>query len=66
MAGVLELIGEYFFKGPQTVGPSVQMGMGRSNLTLLELQTAKEVLQEIFDVAPEEVEEMIQQRLIDL
>jgi len=61
MAGVLELIGEYFFKSPQCVGPRVQ---SRYDLTLLELEIAKEILQEIFGVEPEDVEDMIEQRLV--
>ncbi len=63
MAGVLELIGEYFFKPSQCIGPRVQ---SRYDLTLLELEIAKEILQEVFGIAPEDVEEMIQQRLIEL
>jgi hypothetical protein len=64
MAGVLELIGVRFFKGPQTIGP--RMLIGRHNLTLLELEVAKEILQEVFGVAPEDVEEMIHRRLTEL
>lgn len=63
MAGVLELIGGYFFKTPQCISPRVQ---SRYDLTLLELEMAKEILQEVFGVEPEDVEVMIQQRLIEL
>ena len=62
MAGVLELIGEYFFKSPQCVGPRVQ---SRYDLTLLELEIAKEILQEVFGIELDEVEVMIQKRLIE-
>jgi hypothetical protein len=61
MAGVLELIGEYLFKSPQCVGPRVK---SRYDLTLLELEMAKEILQEVFNIEPEDVEGMIEQRLI--
>ena len=61
MAGVLEFIGEYFFKSPQCIGPRVQC---RYDLTLLELEMAKEILQEVFGIEPEEVEGMIEQRLV--
>jgi hypothetical protein len=64
MAGVLELIGGYLFKGPQIAWHGAQMG--KSNLTLLELMVAKEILQEVFAVSAEDVEEMIQQRLTEL
>jgi hypothetical protein len=62
MAGVLEFIGEYLFKPPQSIRPCVQ---SRYDLTLLELETAKEILQEVFGVEPEDVEDMIQNRLVE-
>jgi hypothetical protein len=58
MAGVLELIGWPLFKGSQNrahiypLDPRAQ-----------ELEIAKEILAEIFDVLVPEVEEMIRQRL---
>jgi hypothetical protein len=61
MAGVLELIGGYFFK-PQSIRPCVQ---SRYDLTILELEIAKEILQEVFGIEPEDVEDMIQKRLIE-
>jgi len=60
MAGVLELIGWPLFRGPQTkacmypLSPKAQ-----------ELEIAKEILAEVFDVPVPEVEEMIKQRLIE-
>jgi hypothetical protein len=62
MAGVLEFLGEYLFKPSQSVRPCVQSGS--FDLTLLELEIAKEILQEVFDIAPEDVEDIIEQRLI--
>jgi hypothetical protein len=63
MAGVLELIGERFFKGPQIMGPRALRG--RANLTFIELEVAEEILQEVFRMRAEDVEEMIPQRLIE-
>lgn len=62
MAGVLEFIGEYLFKPPQSIRPCVRC---RYDLTLMELEIAKEILQEVFGIEPEEVEDLIQKRLIE-
>jgi hypothetical protein len=64
MAGVLEFLGEYLFKPSQSIRPCVHSGS--FDLTLLELEIAKEILQEVFGIPPEDVEVMIQQRLIEL
>jgi hypothetical protein len=62
MAGVLEFLGEYLFKPSQSIRPCVQSG--RFDLTLLELEIAKEILQEVFGIEAEDVEDMIEWRLI--
>jgi hypothetical protein len=60
MAGVLELIGWPLFKGPQN-----KACMYPLDLRAQELEVAKEILAEIFDVSVPEVEEMIRQRLAE-
>ncbi len=60
MAGVLELIGWPVFKGPQN-----KACMYPLDPTAQELEMAKEVLAEVFDISMPEVEEMIRQRLIE-
>jgi|WetSurMetagenome_2_1015567.scaffolds.fasta_scaffold1315918_1 hypothetical protein len=60
MAGVLELIGLTLFKGPQN-----RACMYPLSPTAQELEVAKEILAEVFDVPVHEVEEMIKQRLLE-
>jgi hypothetical protein len=60
MAGVLELIGWPLFRGPQT-----KTGMYPLSPKAQELEIAKEILAEVFEVSVPEVEEMIRQRLLE-
>lgn len=62
LAGVLELLGGHLFKPSQSIRPCVQ---SRYDLTLLELEIAEEILQEVFGIEPDDVEAMIQKRLIE-
>jgi len=57
MAGVLELI-----RGPQRRLVKRSEGSPKANLKALELQTAMEILAEVFGIGTSEVEEMLQQR----
>ena len=60
MAGVLERMRR---SKKQLVKPL--SSLAASSPKVLELQTAKEILAEVFHVRPSEVEDMIQQRLED-
>jgi hypothetical protein len=60
MAGVLELIGWPIFRGPQN-----RASMYPLDPKVQELEIAKEILAEVFDVSVPEVEEMIRLRLLE-
>lgn len=45
--------------------PGLNVAQGRLPITLLELQIAKEILGEIFDVTPRDVDEMIERRVVE-
>jgi hypothetical protein len=63
MAGVLAQL-RWPLQRRQKVEPRVFPSY-RTDLKGLELETAKEILKEVFGTTPDEVEEMIRQRLAD-
>jgi hypothetical protein len=62
MGGVLERLKWPLLKR-QPYCPCVPLHMRRVDLPIMQLETAKEILGEVFDTSSSEVDEMIRQRL---
>lgn len=64
MGGVLERL-KWPLNKRQPYGPCVPLHMRRIDLPIMQLETAKEILGEVFDTSSSEVDEMIRQRLAE-
>ncbi len=64
MGGVLEHL-RWPLNKRQQYGPSVPLHMRRIDLPIMQLDTAKEILGEVFDTTSSEVDEMIRLRLAE-
>ena len=64
MGGVLERL-KWSLSGRQQHGPYAPLQMRRVNLPIMQLETAKEILGEVFDTSSSEVDEMIRERLAE-
>jgi hypothetical protein len=64
MGGVLEHL-RWPLSRRQPYGPCVPLNMRRIDLPIMQLETAKEILGEVFDTSSSEVDEMIRLRLAE-
>jgi len=64
MGGVLERL-RWPLNRRLPYGPCVPLHMRRIDLPIMQLETAKEILSEVFDTSSSEVDEMIRQRLAE-
>ena len=64
MGGVLERL-RWPLNKRQPYGPCVPLHMRRIDMPIMQLETAKEILGEVFDTSSSEVDEMIRQRLAE-
>lgn len=64
MGGVLEHL-RWPLNKRLPYGPCVPLHMRRIDLPIMQLETAKEILGEVFDTSSSEVDEMIRQRLAE-
>ena len=64
MGGVLERL-KWPLAKRHPCGPCVPLHMRRVDLPIMQLETAKEILGEVFDTSSSEVDEMIRQRLAE-
>ena len=65
MGGVLELILGRSPLSRRLDGHCVSLHSSRLDVSVLQLETAKEILGEVFDTTSSEVDEMIRQRMIE-